>query len=158
MVKRKDRETPQEPEVEYPTDPDVAYNQLAIQEPPRDVDLSTEPSVSNKTLAERMADIGDLTDMQAVMVRLFPEQFNANANILMVSRVHPDVFLPWIDIMATDEFMSSDPRKPINVPGIRMKWYALASIGLDGKGRIDALELGGAARDTKLLEKKMGDF
>ena len=134
-----------------PVDPEEAYEQLSTEEPVLAVTLPREGAP--KTLEERMAEELDMSDMQAVLLRLFPPQTDPSASNVMVSRVHPDVFLPWIDIMATSEFMAQDPQKPINVAAIRMKWYALASIGLDGKGRIDALELGGAARDTKLLEK-----
>lgn len=157
MARKQQEEIPEEEPLQLPENTEEAYNQIATYAPERDVVLPAEDN-SPRTLEEKMADVGDLSDMQAILLRLFPPQKDPSASNVMISRVHPDVFLPWIDIMATNEFMASDPQKPIDVAAIRMKWYALASIGLDGKGRIDALELGGAARDNKLLEKQMGSL
>lgn len=135
------------------SDADAAYDELAEDIPTRDIDLPQDAPSSGQSFTDRAAYYGDLTDMQAILMRLFPEQGEAGGNLGMVARIHPDVFLPWIEILATNDVMCSDPRKPIDVAAIRMKWYSVLSIGLDGKGRIDALELGGAARDTKLAEK-----
>jgi hypothetical protein len=134
--------------------PDVAYDEMAVDAPTREVELPPD-APQGQSFSDRAAYSGDLTDMQAILLRLFPEQGSAGGNLGMVGRIHPDVFLPWIEILSTNEVMQADPRKPIDVAAIRMKYYSVLSIGLDGKGRIDALELGGAARDTKIAEKKL---
>lgn len=154
MAKKDDIELLPEPEI--PSDPEEAYNQLAQYNPPRDVMLPEDNSP--KTFAEKAEDTGDLTDMQAILLQLFPKGTDPKAAYVMVGRMHPDVFLPWMDIMSSNEFMSADPTKPIDVAAIHMKWYVLGSIALDGKGRIDALELGGATRESKMLEKSLGDL
>lgn len=128
------------------------YDKLATDEPTRDIDLPSDAPTGGQSFSDRAAYYGDLTDMQAILMRLFPEQNDVGGNLGMVARIHPDVFLPWIEIQATNDVMRSDPQKPIDVAAIRMKWYSVLSIGLDGKGRIDALELGGAARDNKIAE------
>jgi hypothetical protein len=136
--------------------PDVAYDTLATDEPIREVETPPDvPPSTGGSLSERMASSGDLTDMQAILMRIFPDVGGDIGSMAMMGRIHPDVFLPWIEIMSTNEVMGSDPNKPIDVAAIRAKWYGAFSIGLDGKGRIDALELGGAARDTKMAEKKL---
>jgi hypothetical protein len=136
-------------------DADSAYNELAEDNPIREIELPLDIPASGQSFSDRVASYADLTDMQAILTRLFPEQQDIGGNLGMVARIHPDVFLPWIEILATNDVMLSDPRKKIDVAAIRMKWYSLLSIGLDGKGRIDALELGGAARDTKMAEKRL---
>ncbi len=132
-----------------------AYDKLATDAPTREIELPPDVPGTGQSFSDRAAYTGDLTDMQAILMRLFPEQGNAGGNLGMVARIHPDVFLPLISIMATNEIMGQDPQKPIDVAQIYAKHYSVLSIGLDGKGRIDALELGGAARDTKMAEKKL---
>jgi len=134
--------------------PEVVYDEMATDTPTRDVDLPLD-APSAQSFSDRSIAPGDLTDMQAILLRLYPELGGNLGALAMMGRIHPDVFLPWIEILATNEVMGLDPLKPIDVAGIRMKYYSLLSIGLDGKGRIDALELGGAARDTKIAEKKL---
>jgi hypothetical protein len=155
MARKNEEEIEQQPEEVYPTNPDESYDKAAVTLPVRDIELPPEPSLStgNKSMSDRMAEMGDLTDMQAILLRLFPDYADPVANLMMVGRIHPDVFLPWIDIMSTNEIMLCDPSKPIDVAATRNKYYNIASIGLDGKGRIDALEIGGAAREQKNLEK-----
>jgi hypothetical protein len=141
------------------TEQDDAYNALALQKDVRDVDLppgdEPEDGVS-KSFSQMEEEYSDATDMQAVLFRLFPKQQSREENLAMVSRIHPDVFLPFIDILATSEVMRQPDNANIDVAAIRLRTYALLSIGLDGRGRIDALELGGAARDSKNTEKQFG--
>ena len=135
--------------------PDDVYNDMATDEPTREVELPQDIPVSGQSFSDRAAYSGDLTDMQAILLRLNPDIGGDIGAMAMMGRIHPDVFLPWIEILSTNEVMQSDPRKKIDVAAIRMKYYGLLSIGLDGKGRIDVLELGGAARDTKIAEKRL---
>lgn len=155
---KKDEDIIEEPEEQLPENTAAAIAIISREDPPREVDIPEENAPVAQTLEERMANDGELTDMQAILLQLFPKGIDPKAAAVMVSRMHPDVFLPWMDIMSSNEFMSSDPTKPIDVAAIHMKWYVLGSIALDGKGRIDALELGGATRETKMLEKKLGDL
>lgn len=158
MAKKDKDEIPEEPVLELPESTADAYAVLSRYDQPREVEIPEETSLRAQTLEERMADDGDLTDMQAILLQLFPKGIDPKAAAVMVSRMHPDVFLPWMDIMSSNEFMSCDPTKPIDVAAIHMKWYVLGSIALDGKGRIDALELGGATRESKMIEKQLGNM
>ncbi len=135
-----------------------------IQEPPRKVEIplptadlkatenkDTEP----QTLTNAMAYGEELTDMQAALKRLFPPDLgNKTQNSVMIARIDPNMFLAQLGLNAVDEIMRSDPGTEINVNLIYQKHYNLLSIGLDGMGRIDALELAGAAREEKRMEKQ----
>ena len=136
---------------------DEAYDSMAVEAPVREVDMpENEENLAAKSFSDKEDENDDITDMQAVMRKLFPKQSTAEENLAMVGRIYPDVFVPLIDMMSTNEVMMSPDDAKINVAAIHLKHYALLSIGLDGRGRIDALELGGAARDTKLKEGNQG--
>ena len=58
--------------------------------------------------------------------------------------------------MTINGMMMSDPSKPIDFEDIKLKNYTVLSIGLDRKGRIDAAELQGAARENRMDERSSG--
>jgi len=103
-----------------------------------------------KTLTESMDEATDLTDMQFAAAHLFPK--NVQVSDVMIGRIAPDAFLALLHIMVTDEVMSSDPNKPIDVNQAIIKNYIKLTVGLDGKGRIDYAELLGAAKEIRKEE------
>lgn len=130
------------------------YSKLAVKEPERD-DIMPDDEETSKalTLSEKM-DIADLSDLQSAIVSLFPGGLGDNiSNKLMVARISPDVFISALRLLVVEDIMSTPPDQPINVAATVMKYYILLSIGLDGKGRIDHIELAGASREAEDLEK-----
>lgn len=125
----------------------------------QEADGSHDTSIVPKTLAESLESQSDMTDMQYAAHRLFPPKLGKpvyNAN--MISRVDPSIYLSRLHLNAIDEIMTSDPRKSIDVNEIWNKHEILLSTGLDGMGRIDLLELAGAAREEKRIEKQFGSL
>jgi hypothetical protein len=107
-----------------------------------------------KTLSETLESSTDMTDMQYAAYRLMPPKLGSEVkNANMIGRVDPNIYLARLHLNSVDEIMTSDPRKAINVNEIWNKNEILLSIGLDGMGRIDLLELAGAAREEKRIEK-----
>ncbi len=49
------------------------YDKLATDEPVRDVELPSDSPTGGQSFSDRAAYYGDLTDMQAILMRLFPE-------------------------------------------------------------------------------------
>lgn len=136
------------------------YDEVATEAPPRDIDIPEDTKTAGtKSLSDRFGDVSDLSDMQTYLMRLFPPNLtNSTAdidNLIMVSRISPEVFLPMLHLMVEEEVMTSDPDKPISVNNIIMKCYSLLSIGDLGKGRIDIAELAGAAREEKKIENAL---
>jgi len=134
-----------------------AFEDLAVQAPEREVetldDSDFEEEDEPKSLADKLDESPDLTDMQSAIARLFPADLgNAIINKVMVARIAPDVFIPLLKMLVNEEIVKSDPTKPISVATIVAKIYTLLSIGLDGKGRIDHIELAGASKETEELE------
>lgn len=144
---------------------ETIFDQQSAENKQREVDLppvvvETEGGESGglpKTLGETIEDSSDMTDMQYSAHRLFPPKLGdsvSNAN--MIGRVDPNVYLARLHLNAENEIMMSDPEKDIDVNSIWNKHEVLLSIGLDGMGRIDLLELSGAAREEKRIDKQFG--
>lgn len=141
--KKKDKNNPARTDI---------YSQLAEERPERTIEEIEEGRA--KTLSEKAEEAPSLTDMQAALLRLFPEGLGGQvANSAMIARIAPDVFLDLLYLMTESDVFTSDPDKPIDVPLLALKNYTLLSIGLDGKGRIDQIELAGASKESDELEK-----
>lgn len=130
------------------------YAEKVTLEEVREVEEIEEPGGRTpKTLGEKSDEISELTDMQTAIKQLFPGGLGSDIyNALMIARIAPDVFIPLLRLIVVSEVMRSPADKPINVVDIMSKIYTLLSIGLDGKGRIDHIELAGASKDTEELE------
>lgn len=132
--------------------------QQATYAPAREVALPPDSNVQDgqtASLTNRIDNISDLTDMQAYLLKLFPNLNNQAYDLIMVSRISPDTFMPMMRILVDNEVMTSDPSKEINVGAIAMRVYGLLSIGLDGKGRIDIAELAGVEHENKKMESAL---
>lgn len=131
------------------------YRELAQEAPEREIDVPE--AIQSKSLTEKMDETPSLSDLQFTISRLFPEfdetEMNELAKIAMVARVAPDVFSDLIYLVTVSLIQKQDPEKQIDVIGTLAKVYAIMSIGLDGKGRIDQIELHGAAKEEKELER-----
>jgi len=137
---------------------DKMYNRLATIAPEKEVELPDEgeekDEAKHKSLAEKLEEGTDLTDMQAAIANLFPGGLGGRIyNALMIARIAPNVFMPLLKLLVNEEIKKSDPHKTISVASTLAKVYTLLSIGLDGKGRIDHIELAGASKETEELEK-----
>lgn len=138
-------------------DPDAYESdmkEIETYELPREIDTpDTNKPVS--TITDAMEDTSDLTDMQFIASRMFPKHLGSPiSNSLMVARVDPGVFNALMRILVKGEIMRCDPNKSINVHEAVAKNYTLMSIGLEGLGRIDYAEIGGAARAAKVNQER----
>ena len=149
MVEKNTKNTGKEEFINPETLPvESEYLAVSQQAAVRDVALPEEKAV--KSISEAMDEATDLTDMQFAASRLFPKTYNRRD--AMVARIAPDAFLALLHIMVTDQVMSSDPSKPINVNDEIFNAYYMLTTGLDGRGRIDFAELLGAAKEMKKEE------
>ena len=140
-------------------DANKLFENTVDEQPFKDVELPVVNGEGNDGLPQTMSDtinkISDLTDMQAAQQRLFPPDLGGDIyNHIMVARVDPNTYLARLHLNSVDEIMHSDPTKSIDVNKVWQKHDILLSIGLDGMGRIDDLELAGAAREEKRFESQ----
>jgi hypothetical protein len=138
-------------EDEEKTDPTDLYDGMAQEVAERDVD--EDAGVEHKSIEEEEASTQDISDFKFTLHKLFPQLGTEIDNAIMVARVAPDMFIPMLRILVNAEIKRTSPNKPLNIGAIASKYYVLASIGLDGKGRIDSIEMAGAAKETEELEK-----
>ena len=135
----------------------VTYADLKTADAEREVHVELSKGDGQKSYGDAV-DTPNLTDLQATLRRLFPSFFirsiDRSAQPIMVSRIAPDVFLEMIcnTVSAVVEEMEC-LGEAINVQEILALSYSAFSIGLDGKGRIDALELAGSAKEAEELER-----
>lgn len=140
---------PEQPETPVTTD----YEEVAHVAPPRDVVV---PQTGQpQSLEDAMAAGGDLSDMQVAVKRLFPSKWSPEN--IMIGRIAPEVFLAFMQMRVINRVMMADPKVMIDVTEIISEEYVNSGIGLDGRGRIDAAELAGAAREDKLRRMNMGN-
>jgi len=133
-----------------------AFDELATEEAERKVEpLEDEGNGTEaKSLTEKLDEAPELSDMQTAIRQLFPGELGGKIyNALMIARVAPDVFIPLLKLLVNEEIKRSNYKKPVSVASTLAKVYTLLSIGLDGKGRIDHIELAGASKETEELEK-----
>lgn len=131
------------------------YGNIATEAPEREVEKDGKP----KSLEAKEDETPDLSDLQASLKKLFPELGDKIHNAIMFARVAPDMFIPILRILVNAAIKRMDRKKPINVAEQATLYYILASIGLDGKGRIDTIELAGSiteAEELKELSKGFG--
>jgi len=129
------------------------YEGMVTEAPPRKVDIGDEEDY--KSLEEREDDAPNLSDLQTTIKKLFPALGSKIDQAIMVARVAPDMFIPLMRILVNAAIKRQDPYHPLNVAETASLYYVLTSIGLDGKGRIDTIELAGSAKEADDLESLM---
>ena len=128
------------------------YGEMAENLGSRAVEIEEVDVGEQKSLSAKEEDYSDLSDLQGTLKRLYPNLGNKISNAIMFARVSPDMFLAMIRLLTNAEVRRADPHEEINISEIAAKYYILSSIGLDGKGRIDSIELAGSARENAELE------
>ena len=149
MVDEKFRE--EEPTEEQPAN----YEAKKTLVPEREVDVGE--GEEHKSLAEKEAESPNLTDLQTSLKRLFPKfqdiEIDKIAQASMVARIFPDTYMPLLRMTVISLLEKHAPTEDIDIIGTISLVNAAMSIGLDGKGRIDALELAGSAKDSEEIER-----
>ena len=137
------------------------YNKFANNLPPREQD-DEDLDDSENTLEESEASASDQSDLKATLQRLFPrfadDAVDRVAQAIMVARVHPESYLDQIYLTVLSILRRYDPRQRVDVMGTINMVTSAFSIGLDGKGRIDAIEIHGSAKEESELEKIASQF
>lgn len=138
--------------------PEQAYNALKVEAPVRKVDEDDDDDFDEDTsLENREQENPNESDLKATLRRLFPkfenEEINQIASAAMVARIQPDVFMPLLRLTVVSIIENHAEDEDVNINVTVNTIYAIMSIGLEGKGRIDALELAGSAKDAEELDR-----
>jgi hypothetical protein len=123
----------------------------------REVEIDDE--TPHKSRLESEAEASDISDLKATLNKLFPKipykiisditQFALQS--AMIARIAPDVFLDQMYLTVTDIVEEWDEQDDvvIDVQQIINLVYFLLSIGIDGKGRVDIIQVSANASETK---------
>ncbi len=138
----------------------VKYEDLVTEEPERELNLDDyEPP---KTVSETEEDSPQTSDIKAILRSLTPrfknERVNEFAQSAMVSRIFPDNYLDKMKMTAFAVIEEYDDGEDIPVMDIIMGVQDALSIGYEGKGIVERMELAGVARDEEIekLARDMG--
>lgn len=137
------------------------YKDLVTEESARDIDLS-ELDVA-KSISEAEEETPQRTDLQAVLKTLTPvykdKELNDMLQAIMVSRVFPDNMLDSCKLMVLRRLQQFDTASPdVDVIGIITAVHSAHSIGYEGRGIVDRLEIAGVAHEQEMekLSKELG--
>ena len=132
---------------------------VVLDEPEQELDLEVGLGGS---LSEAEEGTSHQTDLQAVLRNLNPKYPSKRQNDLFVpitsSRVFPDNFLDlnYLLVMSQIEECEGDP--DIDILSIITMTQVATSIGYEGRGRVEALEVAGVAHEQEMekLSKELG--
>ncbi len=147
-------------DIEEPEEP-ITYEDLVVEEPEREVDL--EDYEAPKSYTETEEDAPQLSDLKAVLRAISPkskfERVNDLAQPAMVSRIFPDNLLDknkLIVLSLLEEYEEEDSEVP--VIDIISNVQDILSIGYEGRGIVERLEIAGVAHEEEMekLAKDLG--
>ncbi len=142
------------------------FAQEADTNPARQVESPEEDEDGHRTLTQVEEESPTDSDLKTTLKRLFPKYsdptINEVAQAVMVARVFPDTILDriYLTVVAIVERQETNDEEIDVMMTINLVTTAF-EIGLDAKGRADAIELHASAAETENLEslgKSMGAF
>ena len=142
-------------------EPIESYDELVTEEPEREVSIEEYKGV--KTVSEEEEE-GELkSDVKYILRTLTPrfpdKKLDALLQPVMVSRIFPDNMMDSCKMTVLSRLQSFEPSdNTIDPWSIILATHNAHSIGFEGRGIIDRLEIAGVAREEELekLSKDLG--
>ena len=131
--------------------PDIDYDKMAVEEPPRDIEVAGADKFGSYSEQEDNDSL--LSDFQSAQKRLFPDFGDEILNRAAVERIGSDIFMDALYLGTVRRIYQHKPEDDIDVIGILLDTYGALSIGLNGQGREDDIVMAGSARETEELKK-----
>lgn len=125
-------------------------------------DVALDALEVGKTLTEAEEETEHKTDLQAAMKALLPRFKDKRTNDLlqsaMVSRIFPDNYLDKNFLLVMSLIEEQEELDDIDIMGIISTVQDATSIGYEGRGRVDILEIAGVAHEEEMekLTKELG--
>lgn len=134
---------------------------VVLEEPEQEIDL--DEYGGGGTLSEAEEETPHMTDLQAVLKYLHPKYKDRRMNELLqsaaASRVFPDNFWAKHRLLVTSlvEECAGDG-EDVDILGILSMAQDALSIGFEGRGRVEDLEVAGVAHEEEMekLSKELG--
>jgi len=140
--------------------PMSTYEDLQSTEPERDI--GDEDAEMPKSLAEMEEETGQKTDIQAILRILTPKfpskELNDVLQPAMVSRIFADNLLDKMKLLVLRQLQINAPTDEIDLIGVISMVQDGLSIGFEGRGIVDRLEIAGASREEEVekLSRELG--
>jgi len=151
---------PDELENEQDKEAEALFKGSITEEGARPVELDEEDDVERKSRSEEEAESPDISDLKSTINKLFPtipseivskiERFTLQA--AMIARIAPDVFLDLMYLNVTDiveDWETTHGSDSVEVQACINLVYFLLSVGIDGKGRVDIIQVSANSTETK---------
>lgn len=137
------------------------YDRMVVEEPEREISL--EGLDVPKTLSEEEEETPQRTDIQAILKALTPKypdkKLDDQLQPVMVSRVFPDNLLDSCKMTVLSRLQHFEPsNSEFDIWGIILATHNAHSIGFEGRGIVDRLEIAGVAHEEEMekLSKEFG--
>ena len=120
----------------------------------REVELDEEPT-EHKSRSEEEAESPNVSDYKSTLHAMFPtisnRIINRVAKVAMIARIAPDVFLEEVYLTVTDvaEMWDAEFDGELDVQEVISLVYFAFSVGIDGKGRVDIIQVSANSSETK---------
>ncbi len=148
--------------VEEPEAAKESLTPVEIEEPEQEVELEELGEDEGRSLSEVEEETPHQSDLQSVLKYLHPRYRDKRLNELlqsaMASRVFPDNFWAKHRLLVTtlvEEY--AEEGKDVDILGIISETQDALSIGFEGRGRIEDLEVAGVAHEEE-MEKLSRDL
>jgi hypothetical protein len=131
------------------------FKNVASEEGARPVEIE-EPEIGvHKSRSEEEAESPNISDLKSTLNKLFPKISNRIidrvAKVAMVARIAPDVFLDEVYLTVTDvvEMWDEMLDGELDVQEVISLVYFAFSAGIDGKGRVDIIQVSANASESR---------
>ena len=145
---------PEFPESEQDKEAEELFKGSITEEGAREVELDEEVS-EHKSRSEEEAESPDMSDLKTTIRALFPtisnRIINRVAKVAMIARIAPDVFLDEVYLTVTDvvEMWEEALDGELDVQEVISMVYFAFSVGIDGKGRVDVIQVSANSTETR---------
>jgi hypothetical protein len=137
------------------------FKNLTTEEPDREDEIDDDV-LSGKSATEAENTSPNDSDLESTLKRLFPSfdepEIKGIAQVIMLGRVFPDNFSRKIYLIVCAIAKAHRHDKDFNVVLTMMKIEGLAQIGLDGKGRVEAVIVSGNTKEQAEQEARPSGF
>ena len=141
-------------ENEQDKEAEALFKGSITEEGAREVELEDE-GVEHKSRSEEEAESPDTSDLKSTIHAMFPtisnRIINRVAKVAMIARIAPDVFLDEVYLTVTDvvEMWEEALDGELDVQEVISMVYFAFSVGIDGKGRVDVIQVSANSTETR---------
>ena len=140
------------------------FTNLAQEEPDRENEIGIDDiDLKEKSASEQEATSPNDSELDTILKRLFPSFDDVDieriSKVIMLGRVFPDNFSTKVYLIVTNLALKHCDDPKFDVISTMMIIEGLAQIGLEGKGRVEAVIVSGKTKEQAEMEQKtVGNF